>query len=149
MAKRRSKGCLFLVILVTVSVGAYLTNPTEKMHQAAAKEKFVQLADNLLSDYGIEKSLIARLGIDLSGQFVDDFIESHITADNYFLFSITRINWDGRSQIIGAGAFRRVYISNQIDDVLKREVENYIKEKMKGLQFPGIDLKKFKLELGL
>ena len=122
---------------------------TEKMHQAAAKEKFVQLADNLLSDYGIEKSLIARLGIDLSGQFVDDFIESHITADNYFLFSITRINWDGRSQIIGAGAFRRVYISNQIDDVLKREVENYIKEKMKGLQFPGIDLKKFKLELGL
>ena len=72
-----------------------------------------------------------------------------MVPDNYFLFSITRINWDGRSQIIGAGAFRRVYISNQIDDVLKREVENYIKEKMKGLQFPGIDLKKFKLELGL
>ena len=78
MAKRRRKGCLFFVILVTVSVGAYLTNPTEKMHQAAAKEKFIQLADNLLSAYGIEKSLIARLGIDLSGQFVDDFIESHI-----------------------------------------------------------------------
>ena len=149
MAKRRRKGCLFFVILVAVCVGAYLTNPTEEMHQAAAKEKFIQLADNLLSDYGIEKSLIARLGIDLSGQFVDDFIESHITADNYFLFSITRINWDGRSQIIGAGAFRRVYISNQIDDVLKREVDNYIKEKMKGLQFPGIDFKKFKLELGL
>ena len=42
MAKRRRKGCLFFVILVTVSVGAYLTNPTEKMHQAAAKEKFIQ-----------------------------------------------------------------------------------------------------------
>ena len=76
MAKGRKKGCLFLVILTAIFVGAYFTNPTEDMHREAAKEKLNKMALNLLSKYGIEESFVAGLGIDLSGKYVDEFIQN-------------------------------------------------------------------------
>ena len=139
MAKGRRKGCLFLVILAGIFVGAYLTNPTEDMHREAAKEKLNKMALNLLSKYGI----------DLSGKYVDEFIQNHVSADNYYLFSTTRVHWSGESRIIGIGAFGRVYISGKVDEILERELENFVKEKIEGIKIPGFDLKDFKLELDL
>ena len=149
MAKGRRKGCLFLVILTGIFVGAYLTNPTEDMHREAAKEKLNKMALNLLSKYGIEESFVAGLGIDLSGKYEDEFIQNHVSADNYYLFSTTRVHWSGESRIIGVGAFGRVYISGKVDEILERELENFVKEKIEGIKIPGFDLKDFKLELDL
>jgi len=130
-----------ILILVALVVIAYLTNPDERQHQAAAKEKLHQIADNLLAKYGIEPGFISGLGIDITDQFVDKLIESHITVDNYFLFSTTNVHWDGRSQIIGIGIFKQVFISNKADEILQQELENYVKEKINGFRIPGLELR--------
>ena len=130
-----------ILILVALVVIAYLTNPDERQHQAAAKEKLHQIADNLLAKYGIEPGFISGLGIDITDQFVNKLIESHITVDNYFLFSTTNVTWDGRSQIIGIGIFKQVFISNKADEILQQELENYVKEKINGFRIPGLELR--------
>lgn len=130
-----------ILILVALVVIAYLTNPDERQHQAAAKEKLHQIADNLLAKYGIEPGFISGLGIDITDQFVDKLIESHITVDNYFLFSTTNIEWEGQSQIIGIGIFKQVFISNKADEILQQELENYVKEKINGFRIPGLELR--------
>lgn len=149
MAKRRSKGCLFFIILIAIAIGAYFTNPTEQMHQAAAKEKLNKVAENILKKYGVNQSLLLKFGIDLSGDLVDELIKYHISSDNYYVLSITKVNWDQRSQIIGVGAFNKVVISNKVDEIMEQELENYVKEKINGIRIPGIDLKNFNLDLGL
>lgn len=130
-----------ILILVALVVIAYLTNPDERQHQAASKEKLHQIADNLLAKYGIEPGFISGLGIDFTDPFVDSLIESHITVDNYFLFSTTNVTWDGRSQIIGIGIFKQVFISNKADEILQQELENYVKEKINGFRIPGLELR--------
>ena len=130
-----------ILILVALVVIAYLTNPDERQHQAAAKEKLHQIADNLLAKYGIEPGFISGLGIDITDQFLDKLIESHITVDNYFLFSTTNIEWEGQSQIIGIGIFKQVFISNKADEILQQELENYVKEKINGFRIPGLELR--------
>lgn len=130
-----------ILILVALVVIAYLTNPDERQHQAAAKEKLHQIADNLLAKYGIEPGFISGLGIDFTDPFVDSLIESHITVDNYFLFSTTNVTWEGQSQIIGIGIFKQVFISNKADEILQQELENYVKEKINGFRIPGLELR--------
>ena len=41
------------------------------------------------------------------------------------------------------------YISGKVYEILERELENFVKEKIEGIKIPGFDLKDFKLELDL
>ena len=133
-----------LLVLVLLVVVAYLTNPNEQQHQAAAKEKLHKVAENLLAKYGIEPGFIPGSAINFTDPFVDSLIEKHVSAHNYFLFSTTNIEWEGQSQIIGVGAFKNVFISPKADEMLQQELENYVKEKIRGFKIPGLE----GLELG-
>ena len=133
-----------LLVLVLLVVVAYLTNPNEQQHQAAAKEKLHKVAENLLAKYGIEPGSITGSAINFTEPFVDSLIEKHVSALNYFLFSTTNIEWEGQSQIIGVGALKNVFISPKADEMLQQELENYVKEKIRGFKIPGLE----GLELG-
>ena len=63
-----------------------------------------------------------------------------MSSKNYYLFSTTQVNLDGKSQIIGVGVFNKVFISNKVDEILEREIDNYINEKIKDIKIPGINL---------
>ncbi|MFV0392258.1 MAG: DUF4359 domain-containing protein [Paludibacteraceae bacterium] len=147
--RRRKSGCLFFIVLIAVCVIAYFTNPTKLQHQTVAKERLSKVADDLLAKYGVEKGLLGVFGKDLTGQLVDELVQTHVSSDNYFLLSTTQVNWDGRSQIIGIGAFNNVFIPKKVDEILEREVEKYVKEKIQNMQIPGLDLKDFGFDLEL
>ena len=138
---------LFLIVLVGLAVIGYLTNPTEAMHREAGKEKLEKISENLLSGYGIDPRILSALGIDFQGKFVEELITNHIYRDNYYVFSLTKVNWEDQNQIVGLGFFNKVYISNQVDDIIKKEVENYIKEKIRELKIPFFDLNSLELDL--
>ena len=72
---------LLLVLVLLVDV-AYLTNPDERQHQAAAKEKLHKVAENLLAKYGIEPGIIPGSAINFTEPFVDSLIEKHVSAHN-------------------------------------------------------------------
>lgn len=149
MSKRRRKGCLFFILLVAIALGAFFTNPNEQMHRDAAKEKLDKIAGNMLEKYGINPRLLSVLGIDSSAGFVDELIKKHVSANNYLVLSTTMIRWDDRSQLVGIGAFGRVYISARVEEIMQRELEKYLKEKIEEIKIPGINLENFNLEPGL
>lgn len=134
------KGTLFLVILVGFAVIAYLTNPNEAAHQVAGKEKLSKISRDILSDYGIDPGILSGFGVDFKGKFVDELIANHISRENYYLFSLTKVNWNDKSYVIGLGFFNKVFISNQVDEIIKKEVQNYIKGKLKEINIPFLDV---------
>ena len=138
---------LFLIVLLGFAVIGYLTNPTEVMHREAAQEMLEKISENILSDYGIDPRILSTLGVDFQGKLVEELITNHISRDNYYIFSLTKVHWEGLNQVIGLGFFNKVYISNQVDDIIKKEVENYIKEKIRYLRIPILDMNSLKLNL--
>ena len=138
---------LFLIVLLGLAVIGYLTNPTEVMHREAAQEMLEKISENILSDYGIDPRILSTLGVDFQGKLVEELITNHISRDNYYVFSLTKVHWEGLNQVIGLGFFNKVYISNQVDDIIKKEVENYIKEKIRYLRIPILDMNSLKLDL--
>lgn len=138
---------LFLIVLLGLAVIGYLTNPTEAMHREAAQEMLEKISENILSDYGIDPRILSTLGVDFQGKLVEELITNHISRDNYYVFSLTKVHWEGLNQVIGLGFFNKVYISNQVDDIIKKEVENYIKEKIRYLRIPILDMNSLKLDL--
>lgn len=138
---------LFLIVLLGFAVIGYLTNPTEVMHREAAQEMLEKISENILSDYGIDPRILSTLGVDFQGKLVEELITNHISRDNYYVFSLTKVHWEGLNQVIGLGFFNKVYISNQVDDIIKKEVENYIKEKIRYLRIPILDMNSLKLDL--
>lgn len=58
------------------------------------------------------------LGLMLGGAIIDQVINNFVSADNYVLFSTTKITWDGKTKIVGIGVFGNVYLTRQLDDAL-------------------------------
>lgn len=53
---------------------------------------------------------------------IDQFLENHIKVENYYLFSLTKIQWDNQEQVIGGGAFKQIWLSPKIDEKAKQIV---------------------------
>ncbi len=65
------------------------------------------------------------LGMMIGGTLVENVIDNLVSTDNYILFSTTKINWDGKSRIIGIGAFGNVYITNKLEEALDKGLLKY------------------------
>lgn len=103
-----------LVALVIALVAAYFTNPTELQHKREAEEALAEYLDQYISkDTGVVGGLY-----DLMGDKIRTFIAStlseglneRITRDDYVFFSLTRFHYEGKSHIVGIGAFGEVHV---------------------------------------
>ena len=129
---------LFLIVLAGLAVIRYLTNPTEAMHREAGKEKLEKIMENTLMRYGVGKNILSSLGIDPGNKYVGQMIDSHISIDNYYVFSLTRLKWEDKSYVIGVGIFNKVFISNKVDDIAAKTIDDFLKDKIYDL-IPGIE----------
>lgn len=104
---------IIIALLVLLFV-AILTNPNLEEHKQAVKTVVNQKIQSSLSDNGANnfEALGTLLGGSLAGKLIDDAV----TKDNYLLFSITKINWDGESRSIGYGVFGNVFLSQKVHD---------------------------------
>lgn len=108
-----SKKRIFSIALVFVMLLAIVTNPPREEHEAAVKEKAIALFKKQLNfDHQDAIDFAMRLG---GNQVIDQFLEQHVEIKNYYLFSLTKINWEGKSTVIGGGAFKQVWLSDKID----------------------------------
>ena len=109
-----SKKRIFALILIVVMLAAILTNPSKEEHEKIVRAKAEQLLKNQLHAKDRE---FFGLGMQLFGNdIVDKFIQSSVVVDNYYLFSLTKIKWQGTEQIIGGGAFKHIWLSPKIDE---------------------------------
>ncbi|NLO71121.1 MAG: DUF4359 domain-containing protein [Porphyromonadaceae bacterium] len=134
MAKRKKTSRIFLLILLAaVIVGAYITNPDEQLHKEAVSVKMDKIVGNILEKYGLNNNLLSSIGNDVTNKFTGQLIDSRISADNYFLFSLTKLNWENEDYVIGIGAFNKVYISKNVDEIAERAIDDFLKNKFKDL----------------
>ncbi|MBP3944158.1 DUF4359 domain-containing protein [Sphingobacteriaceae bacterium WQ 2009] len=110
MSKKRIFSLLaFVLILVAI-----FTNPTKEEHQAAVKVKATQLVSDQL---GSKENDLLAFGMQLFGNnIVDEFCDRVVFVDNYYLFSLTKIKWEGKESIVAFGAFHKIFYSGKIDE---------------------------------
>lgn len=110
MSKKRIFSLLaFVLILVAI-----FTNPTKEEHQAAVKVKATQLVSDQL---GSKENDLLAFGMQLFGNnIVDEFCDRVVFVDDYYLFSLTKIKWEGKENIVAFGAFHKIWYSGKIDE---------------------------------
>ena len=74
------------------------------------------------SQTGLEK-LGVEVGIMLGKKMVNNFIETSIYVDDYFLFSTTVATRKGKTKVIGYGILKKVYISDKLKNSIKENVK--------------------------
>jgi len=118
---RNRSGGIFLVIFVVILLIAYFTNPKEEIHKELLKIRLMEVFDETMLER--QDDVIAYSAWKLAGgQVVETFADNYISVDNYFLFSLTRLHWDGESYITGIGGFRKVYITKRLNSELAAKI---------------------------
>ena len=109
-----SKKRIFALLLIVIMLAAILTNPSKEEHEKVVRAKAEQLLKNQIHAKDQE---FFGLGMQLFGnKLVDNFIQSSVIVDNYYLFSLTKIKWQGTEQVIGGGAFKYIWLRPKIDE---------------------------------
>jgi hypothetical protein len=120
---------IILAILSLIILVAVLTNPNQNRHKEVIKNELITyLQKSMKKDQPEEKNEWDQageaLGIILGGAIVDRILDNFMSTDNYVVFSTTRITWDGKTKIIGIGAFGNVYLTKELDEALNKGLLN-------------------------
>ena len=115
------------LVILTIIIIAAITNPKSEDHKLAVKEKMNHYLQTKMQDE-IEKNKDdewatagSGLGMLLGTSIVDKFIDGAVSSDNYAVFSLTKASWKEQSKIIGFGIFGNVFLSEKLEDALKKD----------------------------
>lgn len=109
-----SKIRLFAILGIAIMLTAVFTNPSKDK----INDKLTLEAKEILkTQLDFEHKDAVDFGMMLFGdQVVKEFVNNYTHTDNYYLFSLTKINWNSERVVIGGGAFGQVWISEKIDE---------------------------------
>lgn len=133
MAKKSSKtGRIILVLFIIALVFAYFTNPPLQSHKDALKTKANAIMSEIVSERN--DALSAGIWQTAGSRLLNGFIDSSTSVDNYWIFSLTKFQWDGKSYPVGIGAFGKVYITKELNkDVIQpiiKDMEDKINDSL-------------------
>lgn len=123
------KNHIIILVIVLISLIAVLTNPNQDRHKEVVKNKLnLYLQKSMKEEFAdrnneAEKSGQA-IGMMLGVVLVNQIIDNLVSTDNYVLFSMTKITWDGKTKVIGIGAFGNVYLTGKLDNALNEGLLN-------------------------
>ncbi|CAG5067967.1 hypothetical protein DYBT9623_00695 [Dyadobacter sp. CECT 9623] len=100
------------VILVAgvVLLVALLTNPSLDQHKSAVKIVAGKVVGEATQELEKEENPFAALGAAMGSVMINSLVESIVSSQNYLVFSLTRITFEGESRTVGIGAFGNVFL---------------------------------------
>jgi len=119
------KKYVILGIVALIIIVAVVSNPSAATHKEIIKTKLNAYLQKSMA----EKSKASddewskagnALGMMFGNVMVNGIVDNLVSTDNYLLFSITKMNWEGESKTIGVGAFGNVYINGKLDEALNK-----------------------------
>lgn len=117
------KGYVALLIIGLIVLIAALTNPSPERHKEVVKTKFKEYMQKSMKDStNVSEDESDKVGLAfgmlIGNAIIEPIVNSLISTDNYIVFSTTKITWDGKTRVIGFGAFGNVFITKKIDNAL-------------------------------
>ena len=115
---------LFILIIVFISGFCVISCPDKEAHCEAIMENVNELIDEEATKDVTNESekALALLASSLVSGISNLVIDSRLSVDNYFLFSIGRVTFEGESRIVSIGMLNHVF--TDINDNLKKEIES-------------------------
>ena len=119
----------YILLLVAIAI-MYTSNPSLSEHQQAVKDEVSVVIKNYFPSNSetTADNLISSLG----GLFVDGLVggavESYVTRKDYFIFSLTNVNFNGQSRVVGLGVLGNVIIRKEFANVIKQLLPKKTKE---------------------
>ncbi|MCA5005355.1 hypothetical protein [Sphingobacterium bovistauri] len=108
-----SKTRIISLGLVAIMLAAILTNPKKEDLELAVENKAKSLLEQQLN---YENKQALEFGMSLFGDRITrEFVQNNVIIENYYLFSLVKIRWQGQDTPIGGGAFKKVWLSPEID----------------------------------
>lgn len=124
----KSKHLIPVFFLIVFAV-AFFTNPGEQAHQTALKAKSNAIMDEIVAE---RNDVLSATAWQLAGtRLLNEFIDTNLTVDNYYLFSVSKIRWNGKAYPVGVGAFGKVYITRQLNKDVVQPIIDDMEEKVK------------------
>ncbi|MEO8534008.1 MAG: DUF4359 domain-containing protein [Flavobacterium sp.] len=120
----KTKHYIILAICLFLAAGA-LTNPDTEKHKEKVKLKMNEFYEKeMVKDDRLETDQLTKsgrsMGMLLGKSMINMMADNMVTSSNYILFSTTNVTWEGKTKSIGIGAFGNVFLSNEIDEALKK-----------------------------
>ena len=121
-----SKTRIFAIVGIIILLVAVFTNPKE---EKVNKELAIKAKEILKKQLQYKQDDAVDLGMMLFGdRVIEEFIGSYISTNNYYLFTLSKINWNGESISVATGAFGKVWISPKLDEKADLLIEHLKKQ---------------------
>src|SRR5690349_13448008 len=110
-----------LIAVGIILIIAAITNPKKEEHVDAVKKVVMSKAmDSAMDEISSQKSdwgvAGGALGMTLGVKAIEAMLETVISVDNYVVLSLTRATFQGKTKIIGVGAFGNVFLASAIKE---------------------------------
>lgn len=110
-----------LIIVSAILLIAIFTNPNQAEH----KEKVKSIINTFYKEKLKENKTSSNNGFNALGNllgttFINTMVENAVSCDNYFLFSVTKINHEGKEKSIGFGVLGNVFLSSKIEEAFNK-----------------------------
>ena len=118
---------LFLIVLLAVIALAFYTNPNDAAHKLAFKTKCKDYLEKKVGNKIPETddlylNIGKKLGSILGNSVIDEIIDEKVSCQSYGVFSLTKVNWEGKDEIVGYGLLGKVIISDKFEEVLDSKI---------------------------
>jgi len=118
------------VILIILLVLAYFTNPKIEQHKDKVKSKLQNSLVETLSKQGISKDnpIMKSINNEMYEDMVWTVIDKKITYNNYYIFSMTQVEYMGQNYPISLGLYNNVIVMPQLEDQIKNRINTFIQD---------------------
>ena len=116
------KKFLSLVIVIAVVLVAAITCPDKQAHKDAVMEEMNGAINSAISDKvgkldsGLGSSL-SKITSKVTSKVLGAAFDTAITVDNYFVFSVGKIDIDDKPKTVSIGAFGHVFTTFDANDL--------------------------------
>lgn len=107
-AKRKAKRFFRWLVFIVIIVAAFMTNPDKDTHVKKINKKLYDILP-----VGQKTSIVKEIGKLVTNPILDKLI----TVENYYVFSVSKIELLGASETIGYGVFGMVFFTDKVNEI--------------------------------